>query len=79
MVINFTNKKKEKCYISLSELYKGNLKGYLYRKSDSIDKFVFEDHLFFKNKTEVVDYLLKEDSTINLDKFINFRENNGEW
>lgn len=76
MVINFTKEDKP-CYISLAELSKGDIKGYLYEKINN--KFIFQDHLMFKDKAEIIAYVRKQDPNIDLNKYINFRDEDGSW
>ena len=76
MIINFT-KEDNPCYISLAELSKGDIKGYLYEKINN--KFIFQDHLMFKDKAEIIAYVRKQDPNIDLNKYINFRDTSGDW
>ena len=76
MVVNFTKGDKP-CYISLAELSKGEIKGYLYEKVNN--KFIFQDHLMFKDKAEIIAYLRTQDPNLDLDKYINFRDTSGDW
>ena len=76
MIINFT-KEDNPYYISLAELSKGDIKGYLYKKINN--KFIFQDHLLFKDKAEIIAYLRTQDPNLDLDKYINFRDTSGDW
>ena len=76
MVINFVNNNRP-CYLSLAELSKGDIKGYLYEKINN--KFIFQDHLMFKDKAEIIAYVRKQDPNIDLNKYINFRDEDGSW
>ena len=76
MIINFVDNDKP-CYLSLAELSKGDIKGYLYEKSNG--KFIFQDHLFFKDKAEIINYLREKDPNLDLNKYINFRDCDGRW
>lgn len=78
MVVNFT-KGDKLCYISLAELSKGEIKGYLYEKHKDVKDFIFQDHLLFKDKAEIIAYLRTQDPNLDLDKYINFRDTSGDW
>ena len=54
-----------------------NKKTDIYEKINN--KFIFQDHLMFKDKAEIIAYVRKQDPNIDLNKYINFRDEDGNW
>ena len=43
------------------------------------NKFIFQDHIMFKDKAEIIIYLRTQDPNTDLNKYINFRDEDGNW